>query len=240
MSQRWAVHLDKTEADSVKMLRCAEGAEILEQENDIWVRGETMDECLSMVLRKHPHARRHWISPDGQLVRPGENVPNGYLPEGAWSPLREWMEITLPPAAFAASFDARVPVRTVRTSVDRNSNLLVTDLEHWTRLAEHAPLARLRRLQFVCAADGVVVVCGTPLPSMPGIQFVEENGIAVPAGWRWDPPVDSDILRELLGLQEQDVALLNLDNRWERIRSEHFVRASRSAVRMTAREYDRE
>jgi hypothetical protein len=235
MSQRWAVRVERTEVDSVQKLRLAEGAEICELAEDVWVRGEKLDEPLARLLRRHPHARRHWVLADNQLVSPGKRVPRGYLPEGPWTPLREWLRVRLPDAFSAARLDRRVPVQLVRSAEERPANVLLTDLAGWLAYGSQAPQVRLACWHFAAAADRRVVVRGLPLPPLPGERYAEQDGVAAPAGWNWLPAVEPAVLREVLGLQPHDLALLQEDGTWERIGAEQFVRATRAAICETAR-----
>lgn len=237
MSRRWAVRLEKSEVDSVKKLRLAEGAEVCEREHDIWVRGTKLDESLAGLLRRHPHARRHWILDDNQLISPGKLVPDGYLPEGPWLSLRDWLTVRLPRTLFAAHLETQLQVRLVRSSDAQEASVLMTDVRRWHQYGCEAPEVRLDRWFFAAAADGRVLVRGVPLPPLPGERFVVEGGIAVAAGWAWSPLVQAENLRELLGIQEEDLAILHTDGTWEHVPSGQFVRATRSAIRATAREF---
>jgi len=237
MTESWAVRLARNEIDSLRTLRLVEGAEICEQDGDIWVRGSTLDETLARMLRKHPHARRYWVLPDGQLLGPGKRVPLGHLPAGPWRLLREWLAVTLPVARFAGVVASKVPVRLVRTGAVRASNVLLTNITAWSVYGADAPHVRLDRWHFAAAGDGRVVVRGTPLPPLPGRQFVEARGIGMPAGWECYPDVPTDVLRGVFQVHDHDLVLLCEDGSHERIHGDWFVRASRSAIRMTAREY---
>jgi hypothetical protein len=62
---------------------------------------------------------------------------------------------------------------------------------------------------------------------------VEDNGIAAAAGWIWSPPVDSEVLRDSLRLEPHDLALLHEDGTWDHVRGADFVRATRSAARLS-------
>ena len=117
MTRRWAVCLERNEVDSLGTLRFVDGAEICDQGDYVWVRGPTLDESLAHLLRKHPHARRHWVLPDNQLLGPGKRVPHGYLPDGPWSALRDWLTVALPVASFVGVVPSGVQVRLARTSV---------------------------------------------------------------------------------------------------------------------------
>ncbi len=237
MSQRWAVQLDSTEVGSLGRLRLAAGAEVCQLGQDIWVRGEQLDDGLARVLRRHPHARRHWVLPDNQLVSPGRIVPSGHLPSGPWYPLSDWLTIRLPRACEAPVGIGSVRMRLVRSSDCRPANVLLTDLANWVRYGSTAHEVRLSHCFFAVDADQRVVVRGTPLPPLLGVQYAEQDGVAVAVGWTWRPAVDATVLKHVFRLQQHDLALWHADQTWEHLQGEQFVRASRAAIRATAREF---
>jgi hypothetical protein len=114
------------------------------------------------------------------------------------------------------------------------ASVLLTSIDGWTAYAIQAPQVRLNRWQFAAAQDGRAIVRGDPLPPLPGERWVEREGIAVPAGWRWSPPVEAAIVRAVFGLEPGDLALWQTDGTWRRIRAADFAPASRAAVRATA------
>jgi hypothetical protein len=83
---------------------------------------------------------------------------------------------------------------------------------------------------------GRVIVRGAPLPPLPGVRLVEQDGIAVPAGWTWYPAIDAVVVRELLSLKSEDSARWNTAEGWQRISASDWVQTTRSAVRLTREE----
>ena len=71
------------------------------------------------------------------------------------------------------------------------------------------------------------------MPSIAGVRFVETHGVAIEAGYRCQPPIDAAIARTVLDLAEGDLGLLHGDGRFDHIAAEHFVQATRSAVRLS-------
>jgi hypothetical protein len=69
--------------------------------------------------------------------------------------------------------------------------------------------------------------------------FVERCGVAAPVGWRVDPPLDAEVLADPFGLAAGDLCLLVDADRVERIGADEFVRATRSAVRLTVKRLSR-
>jgi hypothetical protein len=169
------------------------------------------------------------------LLPAGARVPQGWLPQGPWTAIGRWMGFELPPALLAGRGDATVSPALVRSDRMREASLLLARFDLWAAYAIEAPQIRLDRWRFAVAADGRVAIHGRPLPPLPGQRWVEQEGIAVPAGWTWTPAIEAALLRQVFGLAEGDVALWHADGAWERIAAEEFVRATRVAVRETTK-----
>jgi hypothetical protein len=215
-------------------LRTVPGIEANEADDHFWLRGDTLDDDLDLKLRKLPGAVRYTVLPDGQLVARGDRVPKGRLPDGEWTPLADWIGLVPQPAALSGESGQRVPLRLVRGDEDQAPTILVTDLAAWQSYVVGAPELRLRPLTFAAAADGRVLVRGHPLPPLPGVRYVEHDRVAIPCGLTFSPPLEPPVLHELLGLASGELALFDADGGFERVHSDQFVRATRSAARFTA------
>jgi len=232
---RWAVCLPRESIAGLGRLRLLPRLSVWEHGEEVWLQGEGADESLEAALRGLPGARRFSVFPDRQLLAAGSRVPPGYLPEGAWQPLKEWLHVTLEAAGLAGRVGERVSVCLVRSSTPREANVLLTTLDAWKTYGSSAPQVRLERWSFA-VSDEEVIVQGLPLPPIPGQVFVDRDGVTVPAGWDWDPPIDAGVLRDVLGLTAGDLALLRPDGRWDRVPADAFVRAGRSAIRLSGEE----
>jgi MoxR-vWA-beta-propeller ternary system domain bpX2 len=229
----WAVRLRDRDASGAAALRQIAKIEICERAPYVWLCGESMNERLELALRKLAGAERFSVLADGQLRRAGRRVPQGTLPEGEWLALSQWATLEVQPPAFAGDLSARSIIRLVRSFEESEASGLVTDLTTWTNYATAAPEVRLRPLWFAMAADGRVLIRGTPLPPLPGIRYAARDGIALPCGYALWPNLEPAVFVELLELARSDLALFSPDGSFERIAATHFVQATRSAVRAT-------
>jgi hypothetical protein len=243
MSDRWAAVLPKAFAAFLGPLRLADGIEVCEQPESVWLRGGDLGSVNSQ-LSCLPEARRFRCLADGQLIAVDHLVPSDVLPRGEWTPLSKWLACTIPPTAWPGSTPAGVRLRLVRASTPVEPSLLLLPLRDWQIYVATAPQVRLDRLSFALDSAGRVLVRGKPLPPLDGQRFVEFEGIAVPVGWHWQPAVDAATLRALFGLdtpcedrreQQGDVTLLTSpDCAWERVPAQAFAQVTRSAVRLSA------
>ena len=213
-------------------LRLIKGLSILVDGTSVWLRGDYLDDELDQRIRSIPNAVRFMIQANRQLTRPGETVPCAQLPDGLWQPLRAWLSTKLPVAGFAAEAGSGVMLKLVRSSKNRQANLMLSSWERWRAYAIQAPAVRLSRLGFAVSENADVLIRGTPLPPIPGHRFIEDHGIIVPIGWQFEPNVGSVIVRQVLKLDETVKALFSEDGSFELVPDTAFVQATRSAVRM--------
>ena len=230
----WAVRLQRSDAAKIGRLRRRPGIEVLETEDAIWLRGGSLDEELENALRSVPGARRFRVLPDGQLVPAGAQVPKGHLPDGPWTSIPAWMSVELKAPALAGRVEGRAPLELVRSGAEQEANVLWATMAAWSDWAVRGAQVRLDRLVFAADGESAAVIRGTPLPPVRGRRYVESDGVAVEAGWAWSPPLEAGVVRQALGLDSNDLALLHSDGTWDHIPGEAFVRATRSAVRATA------
>jgi hypothetical protein len=153
---------------------------------------------------------------------------------GPWEPLARWLGVAIPSPCAAGRPGQAVAIQLHRCFDFQEPSILLTTMEPWATCADDCPQVRLDRWRFAVAADGRVLVQGLPLPSLPGQRLVEREGIAVPAGWSWSPPVEPAVVRELFRLDSGSLAIWHVDGSWERIASGDFVRATRAAIRASA------
>jgi hypothetical protein len=247
-SQGWAMRIERRDVAAAGRLRQVTGVEVCEQADAVWLRGPQSGDELQWQLAAVAGARRFSVLADGQLLPVGARVPRGWLPQGPWTALGQWMGLASPPVRLAGRGDATVLPALIRSDRVEEASLLLVRFDLWAAYALEAPQIRLDHWRFAVAADGRAAVHDQPqsrqvenvsyaLPPLPGQRWVEREGIAVPAGWTWTPAVEAAIMREVFGLAEGDVALWHCDGGWERIAGEDFVRATRAAVRETGKNF---
>lgn len=235
MNHAWAICIGEKDASSLASLRLVPGIEIAVAGSLVWLRGESVDDSISPRLAALPARERYeWMKPD--RLRPlNHRIPSDLLPAASWLPLREWLQVELPVAALPASLSATVPLRLVRSTEEREANLLLTTFDEFHRFATEAAQIRLERLRFAATENSRVLVHGTPLPPLPGQRFVLRQGLAIPAGFAWQPAVSAEVVIRRFGVSGNALVLCNTDYTITRLHTEQLIPVTRSAVRATAK-----
>lgn len=231
MSAPWAIVCACQQANLLAAMRPEPGLLVCEQTSNLWLRGENLDDILAHRLATIPGAVRFTILPDDQLVLVGKIVPHGHLPSGPWLPLATWLQVEFPPSQPAKLSISPMPLKLRRTGEMREPALLEVRLETLAQYAATAPQWRPERWQFVLGRDGTAIVRGLPLPPLPGRTWVETEGICVPVGFTWHPAVEAVVIRKLIGLEANQLALLDPAGTREVVDANQWVCASRSALR---------
>ncbi len=239
MKARFAIRLPQESAAHLGPLRRWSAFEVCIEDDCVWLRAASLTEEQWEYCRRLPGADRYQVLDDRQLLPAGALVPRGFLPGGPWEPLVTWLRVELPAAEPALAAPPRMTLSLTRSNEPRAASWLLTTMHEWSAYVETAPQVRLDRWTFAADSSGAVVVRGAPLPPLRGTQYVERAGIGVPAGWAWSPAVDAAVVRAVMRLEHGDCALWMSNGAWQRIEAGDWVRATRSAVRLTVEEQRR-
>ena len=233
MNAPWAIRLARLHAPALAPLRLRAGVEIAEDGDSVWARGPTCDDALERLIRGLPAEARFTWGENDSLRAEGSRIPSGRLPAARWRSLSDWLQVVLPPVQAVFPGHERIPLLLVRGGEEREPNLLTTPLEIWRAYALEAPEIRLSYLRFAVSSDGQAAVRGGPCPPLPGVRWVERSGIAVPAGYRWNPNVSDEVVRLVLSVESGGLILWYPDQRISRLREEQFIEVTRPNLRAT-------
>jgi hypothetical protein len=148
-------------------------------------------------------------------------------------PLSSWAATKPQPAALSGKPPAPATLHLVRVATELPATVLLTTARAFAAYAVAAPLVRLRHLRVAASSDGRAVLRGEPLPPLPGQRYAEHEGIAVPCGFGFSPALEPAVVRTLLDISPDDLALFHEDGSYERIDASSLTRASRGAARAT-------
>ena len=234
MAGVWAAEIAREHARELGRLRLLPGVELGETEASYWVRGTSSIEEAQRALLAIPHAQLYHIDRAG--LRPwGHRLVAKSLPDLTFAPLAKAIRPSLPIASYPSAPVPRVPLTLVRSAEVQQSVFLETTLDQWVEYGVSAPKVRLDRWAFAVSAEGRVLVRGQPLPSLPGRQYWESDGVAIPVGWTCSPAITGSALSKHVGRAAGEIVLLDETGSLESIPADAFVQASRSAIRATAR-----
>jgi hypothetical protein len=225
--------LSQADKAALGSVRCLPGLKAAEHDGVIWVRGISVKEEIDIRLRQLPGLHTYTLDADNNLFPPGGLTPVGKLQLMNWVPLSAYITVTLPVSALPGKIHHRLPLKLVPSKQSKEGNALLTDLNIWKAYAETAPKVRLEQTRFAVSEENKVLIIGTPLPALPGKEYVLQDTLLIPGGFEFDPAVVSTLISSRLDPEKGSLLLFDTDGTWEEIPVDAFVQSTRSAIRLT-------
>ncbi len=225
--------LAKKDKEALGTVRCYPNARAATDDESIWVRGFPVSENADLKIKQLPVLHTFFLGEDDHLFPPNATTPIGKLKRLPWVSLESFVTVEIPVAAFPGRLQTKYNIRLVRSENPQEGNALLTNLSQWKKYAEHAPLARLKKLKFAVSDDNKVLVLGNPIAPIPGKEFWLRNNILLPCGFDFEIPLVSVFVSKNLNPENDSILIFEKDNEWEKIPLDYFIEGKRSAVRLT-------
>ncbi len=236
MTPTWALRLVRQDIDALASLRLCRGVQVAECEGELWLTGDARQAVDAAPINSAPALERFDVI-DGRLLVPAGHVaPTRRLPDADWQPIERFLIVASPAMALPGRLRERVQLRLERRPGSGEPNVLRTRIEDLCGYVDDLPGVRIAAWRLAMNAQGDVIVTGTPLPSLPGEQFIAEEGIALPLGYGLEPCIDRLELRNRLAVSSDELVIAERDGGWLRIPAESFVVATRESIRASAQE----
>ncbi|WP_212002884.1 hypothetical protein [Chitinophaga sp. HK235] len=228
------LQLATTQYRALGPVRCLPGLLAAADSHYIWVRGIPVSDKPHLLIQQLPTLCTWYLDDHNRLFKKGSLTPTDTLNTSlSWKPLPQLLEIELPVSLLPQPILQQYPVKLVPSAKALEVTALLTSLDTWYSYAATAPLSRLQRLTFAANAQGRVLICGTPLPAIPGQAYVQTQQLLLPAGFDFDPPGIKALVAQQLDPQQEHQLLFDTAGNWERIPQHAFVQASRRGIRAT-------
>jgi hypothetical protein len=173
-----------------------------------WPAGDlAVTRCLLAARGAELFARR-----DGLWFRPGAHLPAFGVPDPAGARPLAGLLVPEPvrPEMLDSSPGQPVPLTLARDPRPRPASALLCPAATLAAWADTATTHQLTGLE-AAWAGGTVLLLGQHLPPLPGVERFWGQSVLAPLGWRPEPELPEAALREALGLQEEELALLRED-----------------------------
>lgn len=232
-SRPWAARLDAGLITALDRLRLTPGLEACVVGTWCWVKGDNAISAAACTQAGVPWFNFYEAAPDGLLFEPGRTLPSAALPAGNWEALARFLAPEAPAAALPGHLRDRALFELRRASRPQAAEYLCLTTGAWHDFATAAPAVRLHPLKFVLnEPKGLALICGRPLPSLPGQHYYALDGLIMPCGWEPGVALQPATLAAWLRLEAGEMALLEENGTFSRIPAAAWSGADRSVVRL--------
>lgn len=225
--------LSQADKAALGSVRCLPGLQAAEDEGFIWVRGINALDNIDLRIRQLPGLHTYTPDADNNLFPPGGLTPVAKLKPLKWVPVAEYITVTLPVSALPGKVNLQHTIRLIPSGRSQEGDVLLTSLTTWKTYAETAPLVRLQQTRFAVSENNKVLIMGTPLPALPGREYVLQDTLLLPCGFEFDPPAISELVIARFDPSKESLLLFDTDGTWEKVPKNAFMPSTRSAIRLT-------
>ena len=238
----WVLRFDPSAETVLASLRRIAGLELAQTNNALWLRGTSEPattkpperDSLQRRLDSLPASARYETCPGGRLRQVHQIIPTEYLPTTTWVPIADWFEPQLPVAAWPAATPPGIPLRLIPSTEETELSLVLVHLRELATFVTTTARIRFEGLRFATSADGTTLVQGLPIPPLPGTRFSVHEGVAVPAGFTWSPPLPAKVMARCLAPPTGGLALWHPHGEVSLLHPEQLLPLTRAAIGATA------
>ena len=231
--ENWVLTFKKSDLSHLAAVRCWPGMDAAETETEVWLRCPMRHADMDQALRALPAMYSYRQDAQGLLFPLGGSTPVAKMPALDWLPMKQFIPIELPGAAWPAQLKQQYVLKLSPSVEYHPGAALKVKLTDWQAYAETAPEIRLSALRFALSAAGDVLVMGEPLPPMPGVEYWLRDSILLPAAYDLEWPLLAELFNQRENSKGDCFLLFEKDGNWQKIEKRCFTQASRSGIRQS-------
>lgn len=211
-------------------VRCLPNLQALDTEEGIWLRGIN-SQNVPLLLQQLPSVGRYYVDAQKRLFPVGGLTPIGTLAEEKWQPIKQFIPVEIPSAAFPGKTDKQYAIQLIAAETERKATALLVNLADWKKYVEGAPQIRLDQLKFAVSATNETLVIGYPLPPIPGKAYWQQGFLLIPNGYDFDLSNMANLISTALNKEQNAYLLFQETGTYQKVFLEDLVPTTRSAVR---------
>ena len=204
----------------------------------IWLKCKYDGSNIHVKLKGIPAIHMYWMDMEENLFLLDTLTPIMKLPELKWVSLIDFIKVDMPIAALPGQVKTSYKPKIIKSDTVNIGTALLTNLQSWKMYAESASATRLNLLRFAVSEEGMVLIIGNPLPSLPGQEFWNVGNIYISSGYNFEFFFVASLLQEKCNENKSLYLFYTKEGHYASINKEDFVKATRSAIRLTKVEYD--
>jgi hypothetical protein len=200
--------------------------------DDIWVRGIAPNQLHSPEIRSIPF-KKIYFQNENALFLLGGNVPEERLKTSLlWSPIDKALPAEMPDYNFNYfGVSEKIEFNIVPSSIERSAKALLVDLDILDAIIPKTPAVRLQAIEWTLVGTQALLI-GTPLLSIPGKTFWQNQQFLIPTGYDFEYPALRSYFNKNIN-QNNDYIVVNRDNTYYNVPKDKFKKLTISGYRLS-------
>lgn len=200
--------------------------------DDIWVRGIAPNQLHSPEIRSIPF-KKIYVQHENALFLLGGNVPEERIKTSLlWSPIHKALPAELPDYNFNYfGVSEKIEFKIVPSTIERAAKAQLVNLETLDAIIPKTPAVRLQPIQWTIV-NAEALLIGTPLLSIPGKTFWQQQQFLIPTGFDFEYPALSTYFNKIIN-ENTDYIVVNTDNTYYKIPKDKLKKLTISGYRLS-------
>jgi len=225
--------LDKSFKDNLGAIRNWTNLKIAYEGNNIWLKDFDFAQINSLEVKSIP-CKTIYYSKNAKLFLQNSNLPDRNIPSLLWTAVDRGLPVKLP--SFNHNYfgiEQKVSVKIIRSDVEREGTIMITELKSLKKYIEKAPSVRLQKISWAIINNEKAILFGIPLLPMPGDVYWAKNELVFPTGYDLELHLLSATINEKLNPDKNSMVIFEPDSSYYLIEKQKMKTLSLGSFRMS-------
>lgn len=203
----------------------------------IWIKGFNLSQLESKEVQCIPN-KEIFSGKDGELFPFRSLLPLGRIPQLLWTPIQKALPVQV--EEFNHNYfgvEEQIRIHLKREQDEREAVALQVNLGDLQTYLESCAEVRLQSLNWTLLGDIDALIVGEPLLPLPGTAYWKMGTMYFPLGYNLELPFLSEILREKLDPNPENLVFWSQSGSYLSMRADNFRPLSLSSFRKTQLAY---
>jgi hypothetical protein len=225
--------IEKNYQQSIGGFRHWDNLKVGFDEQGVWIKNLDLPQIQSKEIQTIPQ-KRIFYEKGGRLFPLNSLLPEGVVPSLMWTSIDRAFPVKLPSLNhnFFGVNDT-LDIQLIPVENEKHSVAMIADLDILGEYLTYVPDVRLKNLSWCILDDYTACILGTPLLSIQGEVFWQDDAIFLPAGYDIDLGSLREEMKNLLELVNDEFLLWLKSGSLLKLSREDFRPLSRASYRLS-------
>ena len=225
--------VEKINKDDLAPLRKWSNLKVAFDKDQIWVSNFDHYQIESIDVKSVPY-KTIFYRKDSKLFLLNSLLPDRNEPSFLWTPIERAFPLEIKNANYNYfGIEEKVTIKLVRDEVEREAEVLLTDISTLENYLNSAPEIRLKNLTWVVIGTSEVLIFGKPLLPINGTVFWKNQDAIIPVGYNFELSILSETINKKINANKSAWVIWFKDATYFSLEKSQLMPLSLSSFRKT-------